>query len=907
MAEVRGGRPSGSEKATVKPKEFTLKNEAGLAEQGFSPYEIEGGRKLVQARKFLFEKPKNKADFKALESWLRNKRENPTARKFQHLLEQAAALKRISKPEIRQQAEAYMQKALSQRAESGPSGELLHALGQSLLGNEMEVTDPRVAKLLEALKQEEPVDGRTVSPVAAVTSPNITQSTRQEWWEKRVGPVVDFADWLNQQKSQENQPEDRPESEEKSQGEEGKHQPPQRSKDHKPSMDDKKVAKEKGEEKIADFTVTPGTKGFYEINSWQKWNGKNWASVATDTEYKKTVKKGGLSSTITGVAGGNETPIPLKENRVVSKDSLAGLKKQGFKITADSSGHVFITSPKGNEQFSAKTEEGDAVKYSSWYKDLVVKPDLTSAPVQVKVELDRIMAATNKTVDRAKMWQGFVQKWLTYANDSKWNDVYQKSPDYFSAVLKGRMADCDVANTVFLLGCAHMGIDGELVGGYEVQKLDGAEAKLTPNDLHAISRIYDQETKQLVVFDATPSDPNQKKEKGEEEDNEGGDSGGAERKPVNEEEGEGSALDEQEQDIPGEKEIKKMERDIEDREKAEREAASRKVEAEEFGRDAGCSEKEAQEVLDEIQEAMKTSGEGDSPIVDRLLDQFKRLIQELTISRSTAMPSVQQSMGEDLIDPVEGYVSVKAGAMDPSGFARTREINEKIQHYGGFRLVIVNDRSGSTDSPINIRDKSSRSGWRISSVIKEERKVNYLVLEALSMFQKLAKQQQSTMAPPPLNIETQILGFPGDSYGIPVTEIKPLSKELTNKDRLATHRALSTSGGSTPDGDALRWIREQLSESDLKRLKSKDLLMIVIVNADGGSNDSSQVERELRQLNNLGVIVKGRGLGESVTQIIDTYAPDGSCGSIDSYPEFVAQEIIEAVQRLAPKRVGRVT
>ena len=907
MAEVRGGRPSGSEKATVKPKEFTLKNEAGLAEQGFSPYEIEGGRKLEQARKFLFEKPKNKADFKALESWLRNKRENPTARKFQHLLEQAAALKRISKPEIRQQAEAYMQKALSQRAESGPSGELLHALGQSLLGNEMEVTDPRVAKLLEALKQEESVDGRTVSPVAAVTSPNITQSTRQEWWEKRVGPVVDFADWLNQQKPQENQPEDRPESEEKSQGEEGKHQPPQRSKDHKPSMDDKKEVKEKGEEKIADFTVTPGTKGFYEINSWQKWNGKNWASVATDTEYKKTVKKGGLSSTITGVAGGNETPIPLKENRVVSKDSLAGLKKQGFKITADSSGHVFITSPKGNEQFSVKTEEGDAVKYSSWYKDLLVKPDLTSAPVQVKAELDRIMATTNKTVDRAKMWQGFVQKWLTYANDSKWNDVYQKSPDYFSAVLKGRMADCDVANTVFLLGCAHMGIDGELVGGYEVQKLDGAEAKLTPNDLHAISRIYDQETKQLVVFDATPSDPNQKKEKGEEEDSEGGDSGGAERKPVNEEEGEGSALDEQEQDIPGEKEIKKMERDIEDREKAEREAASRKVEAEEFGRDAGCSEKEAQEVLDEIQEAMKTSGEGDSPIVDRLLDQFKRLIQELTIPRSTAMPSVQQSMGEDLIDPVEGYVSVKAGAMDPSGFARTREINEKIQHYGGFRLVIVNDRSGSTDSPINIRDKNAKNGWRISSVIKEERKVNYLVLEALSMFQKLAKQQQSTMAPPPLNIETQILGFPGDSYGIPVTEIKTLSKELTNKDRLATHRALSTSGGSTPDGDALRWIREQLSESDLKRLKSKDLLMIVIVNADGGSDDSSQVERELRQLNNLGVIVKGRGLGESVTQIIDTYPPDGSCGSIDSYPEFVAQEIIEAVQRLAPKRVGRVT
>ncbi len=901
------GRPGGPEKAGVKPKEFTLKNEDGLAEQGFSPYEIEGGRKLEQARKFLFEKPKNKTDLKALESWLKSKRENPTARKFQHLLEQAAALKRINKPELRQQAEAYMQKALSLRAESGPSGELLHALGQSLLGNEMEVTDPRVAKLLEALKQEETVESRTVSPVAAVTSPNITQSTRQEWWNKRVGQVVNFADWLSQQKPQENQPEDQSESEEKSQGEEGEHQPPQRSKDHKPSMDDKKEAKEKGEEKIADFTVAPGTKGFYEINSWQKWDGKKWGAVATDTEYKRAARKGGVSTTTTGVAGGNETPIPLKENCVISKDSLAGLKKQGFKITADSSGHLFITSPKGNEQFSAKIEEGDAIKYSSWYKDLVAKPDLTLAPVQVKAELERIMAATNKTVDRAKMWQGFVQKWLTYANDSKWNDVYQKSPDYFSAVAKGRMADCDVANTFFLLGCAHMGMDGELVGGYEIQKLDGMEAKLTPNDLHAISRIYDQETKQLVVFDATPADPNQKKEKSEEEDGEGGDSGEAERKPIDEEEGEGSALDEQEQDIPGEKEIKKMERDIEDREKAEREAASRKVEAEEFARDAGCSEKEAQEVLDEIQEAMGTRSEGDSPIVDRLLDQFKRLIQELTIPRSTAMPSVPQSMGEDLTDVVEAYASVRAGAMDPSGFSRSREINEKIQHYGGFRLVIVNDRSGSTDSPINIKDKSAKNGWRMSSIIKEERKVNYLVLEALAMFQKLAKQQQSTMAPPPLNIETQILGFPGDNYGIPVTEIKPLSKELTNKDRLATHRALSTSGGGTPDGDALRWVREQLSEDDLKRLKSKDLLMIVIVNADGGSDNSDQVRRELDRLSGLGVIVKGRGLGESVTQIIDTYAPDGSCGSIDSYPEFVAKEIIEAVQRLAPKRVGRVT
>ena len=180
--------------------------------------------------------------------------------------------------------------------------------------------------------------------------------------------------------------------------------------------------------------------------------------------------------------------------------------------------------------------------------------------------------------------------------------------------------------------------------------------------------------------------------------------------------------------------------------------------------------------LDEIQEAMNPAVKEIRQLLIGCWSQFKRLIQELTIPRSTAMPSVPQVWGDDLIDAVEGFVSVRVGAMDPSRqFLRTREINEKIQHYGGFRLVIINGRSGSTDSPINIRDQSSKTvGGSLS--YQERRKVNYLVLEALSMFQKLAQQQQSTMAPPPLNIETQILGFPGDSYGISVAEIKPLSR-----------------------------------------------------------------------------------------------------------------------------------
>ncbi|GEM_PF-6594821 len=897
---------------TPKPAEFTLKNEEGLKELGFSDYEISGGRKLEAARKLLFEKPRSKSELKALKKWTEVKRADPTARKFQHLLEQAAALRRISKPEIREQATAYLQRALSLRAEAGPSGELLFSLGQALLGNELAAADPKVAKLLESLRAAETVEDRTVSPIEAVTSPNITLATRGEWWNRRIKPAVNFAQWLDRQKPVQEESENKtegepPEGESKPNEGDAGPQPPQRSKDHKPSMDDRQEAKEKGKETAADFTVTPGNKDFYEINSWQKWDGKKWTSVATDGEYKRKHKKGGLNAIVKGTAGNNETPIPLRRNGVVPKDSLDALRKQGFKITADSAGHLFVSSGKGKSNFEAEAAEGEEVKYSNWYKNLIVKPEIGSAPVPVRAELDRIMTVETKVLGRAKAWQKFVKKWLTYANDSKWNGVYQQAPDYFSAVGGGRMADCDVANTFFLLGCAKMGIDGELVGGYAVQKLDGTDAKLTPNDLHAVSRIFDPETKELVVFDATPPDPS-KKDEGQRTKDEGekAESEESERKDVDEQE-EGDPLDEIEKDVPDEKELKKMELEIETKEQAEKEAAGRKIEAEEFARDVGCSEKEAQEVLDEIREAMDMTGEGDSRIIDRLLDQFKRLIQELTIPRSTAMPSVPRSMGEELVNPVEAFVSARAGSLDPTGFSREREIQDKIKHFGGFRLVIVNDRSGSTGEQRAERDKKDPTKWRSFTVIKEERRVNFLVLEALELFGKLARQQQSTMAPPPLNIETQILGFPGDYKVGPVTVIKPLSTELTNKDRLATHRALSTSGGGTPDYKALQWIREQLTPQDKKRLKEKDLLMIVIVNADGGSDSPNDVRRELGLLTEMGVIVKGRGLGKSVTEIVQTYAPHGSCGDIDTYPEFVGDEIIQAVKQLAPKRVGRVS
>lgn len=868
------------EQGVIKPAEFILKNEEGLRDLGFSDYEIAGGRKLEEARRLLFEKPRTQGELGVLRQWLEVKRADPTARKFQHLLEQAAALKRINKQEIRDQAAAYLQRALSARAETGPSGELLFSLGQALMGNELVTTDPKVAKLLESLRQTETVEDRSVSPLEAVTSPNITLTTRQQWWERRIAPAVNFVKLLDRQKPGEEKTEEK--AEEKQQKEQGESQPPQRSKEHTPSMDDKKEAKEQGREKVADYTVTPGNTGFYEVNSWQKWDGSRWTSVAADAEYKRKDKKGGLRVTVKGTVGDGETPIPLRENEVVTKEAIDKLRKQGFKVTADSAGHVFVVSGKGKISFEAMVAEGEAIRYGSWYKNLIAKPEIEAAPAGVQAELTRIAAATTNVLERAKMWQEFVQKWLTYANDSKWNRVYQQSGDYFSAVGNGRMADCDVANTFFLLGCAHIGIDGELVCGYAVQKLDGAEAKLTPNDLHAVSRIYDPESKQLVVVDATPPDLSQKEEgKGKKEEGESGEDQESERKAVDE-------LEELEEDIPDEKELRKMEREIEAREKAEREAAARKVEAEEFARDAGCSEREAQEVLDEIREAMNMTG-GDSRIVDRLLDQFRQLIQELTIPRSTAMPSVPRSMGEELVNPVEAYVSVRAGAVDQMGFSRTWEIEEKIKHYGGFRLVIVNDRSGSM----------------AGEKIKKERRVNFLVLEALALFQKLAKQQQSTMAPPPLNIETQILGFPGDN-GKPITLIKPLSTELTNKDRLTVHRALSTSGGGNYDEYALKLIREQLTPDDQKRLKEKDLLMIVIINGDGGVVSPMAVQTELASLTEMGVIVRGRGMGKYVQDIIDAYAPYGSCGDIDTYPEFVAQEIIEAVKKLAPKRVGRV-
>lgn len=899
--------------------EADIPNQAALRELGFDDGELQGARILEARRVQLLTHQPTKADFEALRAWNQLGKSDPDLRRLQALFEQKAALSSLESPQARAKATAFLRRALSLRAQQGTVGEFLFDVGHQLLGDEFPPSES-VARQVNALKKEEIVAGHEVKPIEALTSPGMGMATRLDWLQKKVAPALHFVRWLDR-KQQAQAPE---QPDQLSQGNPPESPtPPSKTDEHIPSMEQAQ-RREESDKDSPHYVVSPGRPGFYETESFQRWDGKKWTKASTqDVKYSPRTKKGGQTALVHGVVAEDMIPIPLQQHglfsSVVIKESLDQLRRNGFRTSADFAGHVYIAAPKGQGivAYDVQVAEGELRKYSKWYEKTIQQPDLSQAPTEVTEALRQIQAETVEPLERAHRWQEFVQHYLTYSNDPKWNTVYVGSGDYFTAVAKGRMADCDVANTFFLLGCSTMGVSGELAGGYEVSKLEDEEARLRSGDLHAISKIYDPKTKELVPFDATPPQGGKdqsEQEEGEGEGDEKGEGESDQQKPGEQkkngepkgDESQSDALDQMAQTFSDD-EIDEMKDEFEEAQMEKRDEQRRQEEAKLFADETGCSEEEAREVLDGIREALDMKDQSNERIIDRLFAQFKRIIQQRTLPRSMSMPSVPRSEGENLIDVVEASISLRSGDPDPGGFSREVEVAEKLEYYGGFRLVIVNDMSGSVESQIDVSDSSSPTGKRLTTVFEEQRRVNFIILEALDRFKRMIEQRRGTLLMP-FDVETEIMAFSGAGPNArsTITISKPLSTELTNRDRLGVWKTLSQPGGWTPDHQALRHIRESLTPQDLDRLQRKDLLMIVIVNADGGSDSPTQVQAELKQLRKLGVIVKGRGITSGGQQMEATYAPDGSWGEVDSYPDFVAHTVIPEIKKLAPKRIGVV-
>src|SRR3989338_6288112 len=123
----------------------------------------------------------------------------------------------------------------------------------------------------------------------------------------------------------------------------------------------------------------------------------------------------------------------------------------------------------------------------------------------------------------------------------------------------------------------------------------------------------------------------------------------------------------------------------------------------------------------------------------------------------------------------------------------------------------------------------------------------------------------------PLEVRSEIYAFQqSDEDGTP---LKPMSKELGEKERIDVMTKISSAPGETTDFVPLEQIMAGLDDEAKRKIKEGELKKIVVVFTDGDSNDKARVQRVLKELRDFGIVAAGVGITKDGKSAITTYAP----------------------------------
>lgn len=274
-----------------------------------------------------------------------------------------------------------------------------------------------------------------------------------------------------------------------------------------------------------------------------------------------------------------------------------------------------------------------------------------------------------------------------------------------------------------------------------------------------------------------------------------------------------------------------------------------------------------------------TDPETDERVIEQLRKIFQKIINERKKERYVSKYPTRE--GEILAFPAKAVADIKSGIRDPEVWETVEKKRRPKEMYGDFDVTVLADRSISmTENEKYI----------------EQRKAVALVLEVLKDFcDDLDKARKDLEYD--LNVRTEVWSF-GDENQVKI--LKPLSSELTEKQRVNVYKTLAdTPGKKTYDFLTLEKIRDSISEEELEMLKNKKLKKFIIVMSDGESHGVDRVQEVLKDLRRKGVIVVGVGITESGEAIVDTYAPDGQvCQSPVDLPRVLGNLLEDQLKDL---------
>jgi hypothetical protein len=266
-------------------------------------------------------------------------------------------------------------------------------------------------------------------------------------------------------------------------------------------------------------------------------------------------------------------------------------------------------------------------------------------------------------------------------------------------------------------------------------------------------------------------------------------------------------------------------------------------------------------------ETLKNSETGEV-LIEELRGVFRRIVTERT--RQLPAPLYPVVEGDEIVDHAGVIAAVHAGDLEPAVWEVYDTREKKSKQVGSFNLRLVADLSGS------MAEGGKATAQRVAMM---------LCLEALTEFQSELADLNANLTEP-LTIQTAV-----HSFGDTATTHKPLGAELTERDRVETHRALqSPDGNSTRDYLVLNSILATLTPDDEAKLKEGKVRDIVVVMTDGESSDVAQTKRITAELRAKGLVVVAIGVLKEGAAAVTTYA--------HSNPGEQGAIVCESVERL---------
>lgn len=229
--------------------------------------------------------------------------------------------------------------------------------------------------------------------------------------------------------------------------------------------------------------------------------------------------------------------------------------------------------------------------------------------------------------------------------------------------------------------------------------------------------------------------------------------------------------------------------------------------------------------------------------IEPMREQFRRIVAERLEPYRKLVGFFDEGV---IIEPGlagQALIDLSKGITDPTVF---REFEGRVKRQevpSTFEATAVLDRSGSMD----------QGGKK-----EEQRRAAILLMEALREFMEMPEVKNNLLAPQ-LRTLSEIRSFGGTKENVVV---KPLSAELTEKQRIETFKTLgSCPGGATEDYISLGQIIDDMRKRDkgepgyLENVKSRAIKKLIIVFSDGASSNESEFSRKKSELEQMGVKV----------------------------------------------------